>query len=297
MFENIFESVYVDLITNVVTAAIVTSFALSTRLKMILFKTINAIRYSNKKLVIVWVDDDDVYTADNIIESLDARVPGFTYILLKEPRDILRYKLNQHIAMIMFFVTDVTKLNAVRDVNTKIQSEILKYVQEGGCFLGTHDLLYRRTNSKKFQAAFGCKITKFKTFDKPIRYKVADEFLNHPLVECLPMSFELEDNEVCWGDWDTTVKKVLVLEDNAFAPSAIPLFTYKEYHKGKLYWINSGDKNDDGLPKSLKKPDNTLMVLLSNILKYGRENFTDIRQKTNSNDISANRQEIVEEAS
>lgn len=151
MLESIFESVYVNLIGNVVTAGIVASFAFSSKLKILLFKVLNSIRYAGKKLVIVWIDDDDVYTVENIIECLDARIPGYKYIVLKEPRDILHYRLNQHILMIMLFVTDVSKLAAVKEINDKIQSEILKYVSEGGCLLGTHDLLYRRTNLKNFK--------------------------------------------------------------------------------------------------------------------------------------------------
>lgn len=271
MIDFIVEAFTTNLIKTLLNLALLPiAVAFSTNIKSIFWRFINFFKTLGKDIVLIWVDDED-YVGNNIAEALHARNNHYHFIALKKATDILHYRLSKkRIAMVMFFITDVSKITPETAKGEKIQEKILKYVKKGGYFLGSHDALYRRVNLEKFQSAFGCKITEFSKQTNPVHYKIAAAYKNHPLTEGLPLDTPMliEDNEICWGDWDDTVEQVLYTDLNR---KKIPLFTYKPYSKGKLFWINAGDKTDQGTSMSLRKPDTHILRILCNALNYERK--------------------------
>lgn len=265
------ETILTNVISSFVVSALVFLYALSGKFRIYLLVFLHYIKFKfmNKKVIFVW-NDDEIYYSDNIIASLKSRNKDYHFIALNAPEEILYYPLlTKHIHLINFFVADVTKLSSNNKIREKIQTKILSYVSKGGTFVGSHDILYRRTKNEKFQVAFGCKITKFQTIQEPIIYKVNDFYKEHPILAGLPEQFPLEDHEVCWGEWDDAAHKLLVLETNFNGMSEeIPLLVLKEYENGILIWINSGDKGEEGLCKSIKNPDGKLIHILANIINY-----------------------------
>lgn len=266
-----FETILTNIISNFIVSAIVFIYALSSKFRIYVLVFIHYIKFKfiSKKVIFIW-NDDEKYYSDNIIASLKSRNNNFHYIALNAPEEILFYPLlTKHVHLVNFFVSDVTKLSSNNKIREKIQIKILSYVAKGGTFVGTHDILYRRTKNEKFQVAFGCKITKFQPVDEPIIYKVNETYKDHPILEGLPDKFLLENQEVCWGEWDEAVHKLLVSEIKYNGMTEeIPLFALKEYENGRLIWINSGDKGEDGLCKSIKNPNGKLIHLLANVINF-----------------------------
>lgn len=267
------QTILTNLVSSVLFSALLFLYAVSSKFRIYLVICFNWIRLKlmKKKIIFIWNDDDTFYS-QNIIDSLKSRTSKFYYIALEAPEEILKYPLaKKNIHLICFLVSDVTKLSSDNKVREKIQTKILDYVSKGGTFIGSHDILYRRTKNEKFQSAFGCKITKFKTINSPIGYKINHEFQHHKLVSGLPECFTLEDTEVCWGEWDDTAMKLLVSERKYNGTSEIPLFILKKYESGSLVWFNSGDKSEEGMCKSIKNPDMKLIQILINVIEYAEE--------------------------
>jgi uncharacterized membrane protein len=162
--------------------------------------------------------------------------------------------------------TDVTKLADDPKVARRLEEHLRAYVTGGGGIVGSHDLIYRRVRSKELQEIFGCRITTFKSYkERPVPYRCTSEGVGHPLADGLPETFELEDGEICWGDWAPDVSVVYTTDDE----DRHPLVVAREYADGRVVWINSGDKAE-WLCASLSKPQPEVVTLLNNALKWVR---------------------------
>lgn len=243
-------------------------------------KRILLYQLKKKKYVLVWIDDSN-NIAKNIITSLETSCPNYNYYLLRHPREILCFPLNPKVLhIVILIVTDVTKLSENENERNIIQNKLCDYVKKGGFLLGTHDIIYRRTRNNELEAIFGCTITNFERCKEAVRYEINPEYRNHPLLSNLEDTFYLDDEEICWGEWNEDVF-VLCKGRNSNSKD-VPLFVYRNVGEGKVFWINSGDKNVN-VCKSISKPQKEFVKLLTNIINYVGGNTTNVNIKRPAN--------------
>lgn len=265
-----FENVIINLLSGIILAILLFLLDSSLKFRRLLYRIINLFKGKLKadKMIFIW-NDSSPYISEKIISDLKHWKPQYQYIALNEPDAILNYWLNtKGTQAVIFIVSDVTKLSNDNKTREIIQKSILNYVSKGGLFIGTHDIIYRRTDNEKFQISFGCRINKFQTVNIPVGYEINPEFKDHRILEGLPTKFSMEDNEVCWGEWAETSYK-LVMSEKAFNKNeTVPLVVFKECGEGGLLWLNSGDKSEQGICESINKPDRNLIKLISNAISF-----------------------------
>jgi len=166
---------------------------------------------------------------------------------------------------LILIVVDVTKISNDPKIKSKIEDKIQDYVYKGGNLLGAHDIIYRRTRNSKLQKMFGCRLNEFVRIEnKKVKYKLNQKYNGHIIAKNLPYEFELKDGEVLTGKWANKAEFIYLWGD-----SEVPLVVTREYGRGKLVWINSGDMyEDDQPPESLIEPEEHLCALLINIIRW-----------------------------
>ncbi|MBU4690920.1 hypothetical protein [Mycoplasma zalophi] len=228
------------------------------------------IKYINyKKIVLVWMDDSQAKS--KITKRLSEQNPNIKFISLNKVKDFLKFPLLK-IFGIIFFISDVTKLSANEKNNTKYQTKILKYVEKGRFFIGTHDILYRRTNAKEISAKFDYEVNEFEIIDKDVNYILNEEYKNLNLVKKIKENkldhFALRDNEIVWGEFNEENNnfEVLYWSDRQQLKNnvQVPLLIHqKTNNQGDMYWINSADKRSEGKKNCLEKADSKIIRLIS----------------------------------
>lgn len=83
------------------------------------------------------------------------------------------------------------------------------------------------------------------------------------MLEGLPDSFKFEDGEIYWGRWSKDITCLFHTEGECPKPLVIT----REYSKGKVIWINSGDKKDF-IAKSISLPEKEFITLLKNAIEW-----------------------------
>ena len=227
--------------------------------------------FSKKKYVIIWNDHSE-QSSEKICAELKKKANIFKYIVIDEPKDLLFYPIGiKYVQSIMFFVTDVTKLSEKPQERDKIQLKILNHLKNGGAFLGTHDIVYRRMRNDALEKIFGCQTNNFKRLNKPVDAIKNEEFYSHPLLKDIPDEFSFDDGEVCWGEWVPDAKILIQSKIGYNNRKKVPLLvTRKVSFNGIAIWLNSGDKFID-LPKSISEPEEVLIQILANSLLYLKE--------------------------
>lgn len=228
---------------------------------------------TRKRYVLVWIDDDRSHSRKLIKrlgsqsqEGVVARPSSCR--ALRRPRSLLFYPLSyRRTKAVVLFDTDVSKLADEARVARRVEDRVREYVENGGGLIGSHDLIYRRVRSESLQRIFGCRITNFEGVrEKPVRYRINPQYGDHPLRRDLGDTFELDDGEVCSGDWAPDVAAIYTTDDE----HEHPLVVAREYAEGRLVWVNSGDKAE-WLCGSLARPEEPLVVLLRNALDWVSE--------------------------
>jgi len=232
--------------------------------------------FIRKKYILIW-NDHNIDTSENIITMLKDRNPNYRYRCLKEPEKLLNYPLfPQNVHLVILIVSDVTKLSETEKKRDQIQLKLLKYVRKGGTLFGTHDIIYRRCRNKALQEAFGCEVCNFQRVSEPIQVSIEESEKEHPLLTDLPSSFEVEDGELCWGDWISDAK-ILIRTKKKFSnntnKASINVPTLVVRHTGEigtLIWLNSADKNEK-LSRSLSEPQAKVIKIFENAIRYSSE--------------------------
>ena len=217
----------------------------------------------NKKYVLVWMDDT-VVNEQALISQLQTDLPNFIIKSILNPMDMLKYPKSCKIVNNIFLVdTDVTKLANTEKDREKLQKHILAYVKNGGILVGTHDIIYRRVRNLLLQAAYGCQITNFVLVDGLLTYKINQNFYTHPLVRDLPHSFEIDDGELCWGDWKAGAQEIAscITDGNEY-----PVIMVRKYEKGILIWMNTGDQKISQCNAISRLDANFIKLLLNSII-------------------------------
>jgi len=162
---------------------------------------------------------------------------------------------------------DVTKLASSEKGREKLQEHICAYVKKGGILVGTHDIIYRRVRNIKLESVYGCTITNFTSVDGLLTYKIDQDFYSHPLVRSLSHSFEIDDGELCWGDWKDGAQQIASCTNNG---KEYPVIVARKYEKGILIWMNTGDQKTSQC-NAIKKLDANFIKLLSNSILHAPE--------------------------
>jgi type 1 glutamine amidotransferase len=222
---------------------------------------------TRKRYVLMWIDDDRSH-AQLLAKRLKMANPDrLSLRALRRPKTVLYFPRSpRRVQAIVLLDTDVSKLADDPKTAKRIEEHLREYVSRGGGIVGAHDLIYRRVRSEELQHVFGCKITNFQSYKHgSVPYRQAPEGVNHPVADGLPERFQLDDGEVCWGDWAPDVSVIYATDDE----HARPLVVTREYAEGRVVWINSGDKAE-WLCGSLSKPQPEVVKLLNNALAWVR---------------------------
>lgn len=223
---------------------------------------------TGRRFVLVWIDGEKSY-ADRLIKRLrdhDQASSRLSYQAIRRPREVLFYpRSSKRVAGIVLLDTDVSKLADEPKTADRIETHLQAFVEKGGGLIGGHDLIYRRARNRKLQTIFGCKLVHFAGYkDRPVPYRL--NMPDHRLAADLPASFALDDGEICWGDWAADAEIVLTTKDE----TQRPLVVCREYSRGRVVWLNSGDRGEQLCP-SIAKPEDQFVLLLRNSLRWVTE--------------------------
>lgn len=231
---------------------------------------------TRRKYVLIW-NDDSIHISEKIADLIKSECPKFRYKELKTADELLRYPINpKTIKMVILIVTDVTKLSEIEKRRKRMQMQLSRFVREGGTLFGTHDLIYRRCRNRHLQHLFGCEVCNFQRVKEPIKVMIQPEYANHPLLTGIPSEFELDDGEVCWGDWEKDAR-ILIKTTKRFhnhikdKAEYVPMTVIRHIGKnGVLIWMNSADKADK-LPMSLSEPQTNVVKVMANAINYSEQ--------------------------
>ena len=279
-------------ITNIfsyIIIAICTIFLNFLRKKITLFSRIGRSVFSfitGRKYILFWMDDD-IKNSNLIIQCLkNFNLNKYYFRNLILARQFSYYPNNpKFVEGIILINSDVSKLSYDTNTREKIQKHILSFVEKGGILIGTHDIIYRRVRNEIFESAFGCSIDNFQRYEQPILYKINNKIKDHPLLQGLPATFYIHDSEVCWGTWSPDS---LVLATFSLPDQKIALITTRNYEKGAIVWLNSGDKQAEQC-KGISEPDKNLLLILRNailnkkkIIQFNKKHITSLSYSNNA---------------
>jgi hypothetical protein len=220
---------------------------------------------TKRRFVLIWIDDDQG-RAGNLARLLEGQEHGgLSFHVVKRPRSLLFYPLSRRrTAAVILLDTDVSKLADEPKVARKIEDRLQAFVEGGGGLIGGHDLIYRRARHEVLQSVFGCQTDNFLGYKGgSVPYRLNPEKTDHALAVDLPTHYTLNDGEICWGKWASDVVIVFTTDDD----HERPLVTCRKYSKGRVVWLNSGDRGDT-LCASIAKPEDRFVVLLRNALRW-----------------------------
>ncbi|MFA4641493.1 hypothetical protein [Pyrococcus kukulkanii] len=239
--------------------------------KLFLLHSRIKVKMSGKPLILIW-NDSDIEISETLSDHLRNMLPHYRFVPINTPKDILRYPRNpKFVAAVMFIVTDVTKLSEDENIRRKIQEWLKVYVRNGGAFIGTHDIIYRRTRNEILQSMFGYTVNDFQRVDK-VLYVKNKELKNSIIFKDLPDEFYLSDGEVIWG----VLKQKSMTEIPFYSKSedarvnGKPLVLLRKLGDGRLVWLNSADKKEE-VAASVSKPEELFIVLLRNCLLWAMD--------------------------
>lgn len=191
---------------------------------------------------------------------------------ISSSESILRWPLSlKAITAIAILYTDVTRLSTDPKRRDQIQRRLVRFCHKGGTLILGHDLIYRRVQNTRLQKLAGCRLTKFESMPQGVKYvKLEDgsRMTSHTkLLDNLPSSFLFYDHEVLSGTWADDTEFLYVLEGD----SKRPLVTRRTSGAGCVFWLNTGDQNEDGPPRPIAQPAPELTTLLARFITDGLE--------------------------
>ena len=200
-------------------------------------------------------------------------------VTISNPEEILSLPFStSYVKAVIVLVTDVMPLSSDPKKRRKIQTLMRQYVNDGGLLILGHDVIYRRARNNILQSLAGGRLIKFERMDgKEVQYRLNRNSIPGKTVPFdltgFNEAFGLRDREVVHGRWEADVKFLYVFDHQTQEnySEVIPLVTYRSCGNGAVFWINSGDTTEEGLPRSILEPQPEFASLLSNILLHRRE--------------------------
>ncbi len=227
-------------------------------------------RVFRTKTILLYTDcNDELITsralAGRLREQLRGRGLKTRVKVTRDSVDLTRWTFSRSILGIVILITDVTQLSARPRDRDRIQKRLVRYVHRGGCLVLGHDAIYTRSRNDRLQKLAGGTLDDFKTIDNPLTYTRVDtgprSTADTTLLNALPPTITLTDNEIVTGTWHTAVD-FLYCHDN---DTTKPLVTHRRVDRGRVFWMNTGNTTRTGPPPSLARPDtfaNVLSVLI-----------------------------------
>lgn len=212
---------------------------------------------SDNKRILFW-GDFDVATQLKIIDKMNL-TDEYDIELVEYPISLLSRDLSG-ISAIILLVTDCTKFTANIVSINRLNEHMVEYVRGGGKIIAAHDVIYRRTKNEKLQEAFGCKTTHFKPVDA-VHYHKTELCKEDGYFDNLPDTFDLHDDEICWGKTAPDVDVLFANEEG------LPLVFAREYGRGVCLFVNPGEYKET-LPRSILKPEKNFVELLKGAIKF-----------------------------
>lgn len=187
---------------------------------------------------------------------------------------------------VVIMVTDVTMLSISQVQRDRMQARLERYARAGGVVVLGHDAIYRRTRNHALQTLAGCEASTYVKSRAPrVDYARLDTLVAAPhdrvfadsaFLAALPARFQLSDNETVGGTWSADVAYLYVAGTGGTSDEAAsltdgditPLVTRRQTARGCVFWVNSGDKTQDGEPQSITTPEPPLVDLLAHFLRH-----------------------------
>jgi hypothetical protein len=235
-----------------------------------------AIRKLNgKETVVLFTDcDDELHTTRALAVGVETALKSSgiraKVMVMHDGLDLLRCPLTTPpVIGVVLLLTDVTQLSSYPRDRAGLQDRLVKYAHRGGCLILGHDVIYRRSRNERLQKLAGCVLDNFKRMEESVKYKKVSAApratTDTKLLSELPDSLELTDNEIVIGNWMDDVEYLYHWQDD----EAVPLVTRRTVGAGRVYWVNSGDTNISGPPRSLARPESDFVNLLATLIRHG----------------------------
>lgn len=232
-------------------------------------------RLGGRSTVLLYTDcDDELHASRNLADNLERYAAELgrpvRFRVVRDGIDLARSPFaSRSVLAVVILLTDVTQLSARPRDRVRVQNSLIRYVHRGGCLVLGHDVIYRRTRNERLQRLAGCALDTFHRLDEATGYvkvvsgpRATEE---REILDTLPDRFELDDNEVVVGKWGKDVEYLYTWAENP----EVPLVTRRSVGRGRVYWVNSGDSNADGPPRSIGRPEFGLVKLLGTIITKG----------------------------
>jgi hypothetical protein len=225
------------------------------------------------RTVLLYTDcDDELHTSRILAAHLEkaAAVYGKKVRVLVAPNgsDLMRRPISGlGLHAVILLLTDVTQFTSRQREGDRFQNGLARYAHRGGCLILGHDVIYRRSRNKRLQELAGCTLDRFARMNRVVHYVRVDDgdrmSSDAELLLNLPQVMSLGDNEVVIGSWKRDVEYLYRWRDD----EDVPLVTRRTVGNGKVYWLNSGDSNALGPPRTLAKPDGQFVEMLVALLR------------------------------
>jgi hypothetical protein len=231
-------------------------------------------KLSRVETALMYTDcEDELHTTRSLAARLEATLNASGHRvrmeIVRDGVDLARWPFPfWAVSAIVLLLTDVTQFSPRPRDRARLQNRLVKYVHNGGCLVLGHDVIYRRTRNERLQRLAGCVLDNFKRLEEPVKYEKvtsgARACSDLRLLASLPSSLELGDNEVIIGTWMADVEYLYHWQTD----EEVPLVTRRTVGQGRVYWMNSGDTNISGPPRSLARPEDEFVSLLAKLLQH-----------------------------
>lgn len=225
------------------------------------------------RTVLLYTDcDDELHTSRTLAAHIETAMATYgarvRVVMAPNGADLMRRPISgAGLHAVILFVTDVTQFTTRRRVGERFQNGLARYAHHGGCLILGHDVIYRRSRNKRLQELAGCTLDRFARVNRVVHYVRVDEgdrmTTDSELLYNLPQVMALGDNEVVIGSWQRDVEYLYRWQDD----EEVPLVTRRTVGNGKVYWLNSGDSNALGPPRTLAKPQPEFVEMLAALIR------------------------------
>lgn len=208
--------------------------------------------------VLIWADINS-NLLKKILKKTDPE-RKYNFVVLEAPSDILKQKnINSYYAII-FIDVDMDRLGDSEKKVKSVNDLIVKYVDDGGLFIATHDIVFKKMRNEGIIEMTGLWTNYFEAVErvKYIKQPICDEI---GMFKSLPNEFDLGDAEECWGANSPDNINYFVSDKGR------SLVVGNDYGDGAWFWLNTGDAREYP-PETILKNETNFSLLIKDALEY-----------------------------
>ncbi|MEW6323166.1 MAG: hypothetical protein AB1635_19020 [Acidobacteriota bacterium] len=206
--------------------------------------------------VLVW-SDLPANDESRLAARLRTKLGNVELVQLRSAAEFRRHPLNRRcVKCVILIVTDVTKIADDEHTRRDLESRLVAYVNNGGGLIGLHDAVYRRIGLDQLRQQFGCESTTYSPYSEPILYVRTRHAGRCPPFGQMTETFSLDDGELLKTSWVSDA--VTIYE----TPDGTPLVVCRDLDSGRLVWLHSANRGENGVASSIRNPDRQLIELL-----------------------------------